>query len=98
MPGRIVREVNVLIPAALHLIRDGWTITALSPVPHRDAELRRQDGQRIEAALREAGVDPRAITFVRRGPDIVAERDRTVWRIECKGAANSKRPSTHRNN
>jgi len=97
MPERIVREIEVLIPAILHLIRDGWTITTLSPVPHRDAELRCQDRQRVEAALREAGVDPGAITFVRQGPDIVAERDQTVWRVECKGAGNGKR-STQRNN
>src|SRR5436190_838784 len=68
MPERIVREIEVLIPAILHLIRDGWTITTLSPVPHRDAELRCQDRQRVEAALREAGVDPGAITFARQGP------------------------------
>jgi len=88
-------ELNVLIATALWLLRNGWTIEAMSiAVGHGLPSIDYQKGKIREALV---GEKVETISFKAKGPDIVARSQEGIWRIECKGMGGGK-SQTHRNN
>ncbi len=76
-------ELNVLIATALWLLRNGWTIEAMSiAVGHGLPSIDYQKGKIREALM---GEKVETISFKAKGPDIVARSQEGIWRIECKG-------------
>jgi len=82
---RALREIDVLIETAKRLVEEKWTLLVLSP--HTQGMSAEEHGQALER-LRAAGLgrQARRINIESRGPDIIAEREGCLWRIECKGA------------
>ena len=86
----------MLVATAIWLRREGWDIAALSVSPGggiTTLEKRRILRQRLESA---GATISRSTRFYSNGPDIVANREGRLWKIECKGLGEGV-TSTRRN-
>ena len=51
----------------------------------------------MKAELAKLGIEEKNVRFVSKGEDIRAKKGSSLWRIECKGLAESMKPPTIRN-
>lgn len=89
---QVMPEFEVLSSTLEWLVNEGWEIRTVSPAK----------GQALTVADQRSSLHDRFgfsdVRFEPEGPDIVAEREDLVWRVECKGMSKSPNTSTHRNN
>ena len=81
----VIDELEVLIGTTLWLHRQQWEITAIS-IPRRNGTVVTERLEAFRSRIAAAGVTyRREPQFFSDGPDIVATRGDTEWKIECKG-------------
>jgi hypothetical protein len=91
-----VPEVDVLIAVVRWLRSEDWTIESLSIA--RGKGINSADSKnRVKAELVKLGIEVRNVRFASTGEDIRAEKGGSLWRVECKGLADSMKPPTIRN-
>lgn len=96
MEPQYVPELDVLMAVVQWLHSEGWTIERLS-VAH-GAGIDSVNGKnRVEAELTKLGIERNSVRLVSTGEDIRAKKGDILWRIECKGLAESMKPPTVRN-
>ena len=93
----LASELEVLIATTVWLLRDGWTVEAISVaggcgLAHVDYQK-----EEVRKAFKAENVPFYDRLFKPRGPDIVARSHEGIWKIECKGLGKGK-AQTHRNN
>jgi hypothetical protein len=91
-----IPEVNVLIATTIWLHNEGWSIEKLSTASGTGIDYI-DSKNTIKSELLKIGIDAKGIEFVHNGEDIRAKKDNTIWRIECKGLAETMKPETTRN-
>lgn len=96
MEAQYVPELDVLLAVVQWLHSEGWTIERLS-VAHGSGIDSVNAKNRVEAELIRLGIERNSIRLVSTGEDIRANKGDTLWRIECKGLAESMKPPTVRN-
>jgi hypothetical protein len=96
MEPQYVPEVDVLIAVVRWLHSEGWAIEVLSVARGQGIDSTRSKNK-VEAELAKLGIEKKNIRFVSKGEDISARKGSSLWRIECKGLAESLKPSTVRN-
>lgn len=96
MEPQYVPEIDVLIAVVRYLHSEGWTIESLS-VAHGVGIDSVGSRNRVKIELAKLGIEWNSVRFVSTGEDIRAKRGGILWRIECKGLAESMKPSTTRN-
>lgn len=93
----ISSELEVLIATLVWLVRNGWTIEAISVAAGYGLPSVDRQKNEIKKALVAKNVSIDQVIFKAKGPDIVACSQEGVWKIECKGLGKGK-AQTHRNN
>ena len=96
MEPQYVPEVNVLIAVVRWLHSEGWTIESLS-IAYGEGIDSVSSKNRAKAGLAKLGIEGKNVRFVSKGEDIRAKEGSSLWRIECKGLAESMKPPTIRN-
>jgi hypothetical protein len=96
MESQYVPEVDVLIAVVRYLHSEGWTIENLS-VAHGAGIDSVSSKNRVKVELAKLGIERNIVRFVSKGEDIRARKGGILWRIECKGLAESMKPPTVRN-
>lgn len=96
MESQYVPEVNVLIAVVRYLHLEGWTIESLS-VAHGVGIDSVNSKNKVKDELAKLGIEWNSVRLVSTGEDIRAKKGSILWRIECKGLAESMKPSTTRN-
>ena len=91
-----VSEYDVLTAAALWLFREGYKLIQIS-LPGRQVIPTLEQRLLVEDKLKNSGVPTLGISFNSQGPDIIAENETRIWKVECKGLGEGKQ-STLRNN
>lgn len=90
-------ELEVLIATLVWLVRNGWTVEAISVAGgHGLLSIEDQKEEVRKTLIRETASLDRLV-FKAKGPDIIARSREGVWKIECKGLGQGK-AQTHRNN
>jgi len=90
-------ELEVLIATLVWLVRNGWTIEAISVAAGYGLPSVDRQKNEIKKALIAENVSIDNIVLRAKGPDIIACSQEGVWKIECKGLGQGK-AQTHRNN
>ena len=93
----ISSELEVLIATLVWLVRNGWTIEAISVAAGYGLPSVDRQKNEIRKALVAENVSIDQVIFKAKGPDIVARSHEGIWKIECKGLGKG-RSQTHRNN
>jgi hypothetical protein len=96
MKPQYVPEVDVLIAVVRYLHSESWTIESLS-VAHGAGIDSVSSKNRVKVGLAKLGIEWNSVRLVSMGEDIRAKKGSILWRIECKGLAESMKPSTTRN-
>jgi hypothetical protein len=91
-----VPEVNVLIAVVRWLHSQRWAIESLSIARGQGIDSA-SNKNRVKSELARLGLQEKKTIFVPKGEDIVAKKDGVLWRIECKGLAESMKFPTMRN-
>ena len=95
MEPQYVPEVNVLIAVVKWLHSEGWAIESLSIAQGLGIDSG-SSKNKVKAELAKLGIEQKNLRLVSKGPDISAKKGSNLWRIECKGLAESMKPSTVR--
>jgi hypothetical protein len=96
MQPQYVHEADVLIAAVRWLHSEGWIVESLS-IAYGQGIYSVSSKNRVKAELAKLGIQEKSVRFVSRGEDIRARKGSTLWRIECKGLAESMKSPTVRN-
>lgn len=88
-------EIDVIIWTALYLHRQRWNIKTISIPTGRGLDARQQK-EELEKKFVEGGIPMTGIRFHSSGPDIIAQKGKEVWKVECKSLGKWK-PQTVRN-
>jgi len=96
MEPQYVPEVDVLIATVRWLHSEGWTIESLS-IAHGEGINSLSSKNIVKAELAKLGIEEKNVRLVSKGEDIRAKKSSSLWRIECKGLAESMKPPTVRN-
>ena len=90
-------ELEVLIATAVWLVQNGWKLEAISiakGVGLPPIEVQKEEARK---AFQSKNITFTEELFKARGPDIVANSNEGIWKIECKGLGKGRR-QTLRNN
>ena len=90
-------ELEVLAATLVWLVRNGWTIEAISIATGHGLQSIEHQKEEVRKTLRQENASLEQLVFKAKGPDIIARSEEGVWKIECKGMGGGK-PQTHRNN
>jgi hypothetical protein len=93
----LTSELEVLIATALWLVKNGWSVEAISVAKGRGLPPVDQQKEEIRRAFAADNMTFDEKIFRPRGPDITASSHDGMWKIECKGLGEG-RAQTHRNN
>ncbi|OFY43237.1 MAG: hypothetical protein A2Z69_00485 [Bacteroidetes bacterium RBG_13_44_24] len=93
----LTSELEVLIATVLWLLRNGWSVEAISIARGRGLPPVGQQKEKIRRAFHANNAPFDEKIFRPKGPDIIASSHDGIWKIECKGLGEG-RTQTHRNN
>jgi hypothetical protein len=93
----LTSELEMLIATTLWLVRNGWSVEAISIARGRGLPPVDQQKEKIRKAFNADNVPFDERIFKPKGPDIIASSHDGIWKIECKGLGEG-RAQTHRNN
>jgi hypothetical protein len=96
MESQYVPEVDVLVAVVRYLHSEGWNIESLSIARGQGIDSV-GNMNKVKAELAKLGIEEKNVRFVSEREDIRAKKGSSLWRIECKGLAESMKPPTVRN-
>lgn len=96
MKNKTIKEIDVIIAVSLWLHSHGYSIQTIS-VPAGKGINKKHDEEKLKKSLDEKNVLLNELRFEKDGPDIIANCNDHVLKIECKGLGVGQ-DSTLRNN
>jgi hypothetical protein len=96
MEPQYVPEVDTLVGVVRWLHSQGWAIESLSIARGQGIDSLGNKNS-VKGELAKLGLQEKNTRFVSKGADIVAKKEGVLWRIECKGLAESMKSPTMRN-